>query len=155
MLPSLSQQCKGREAPSGVGKHSRATKATPKVSLFVQALLDTALPPCHLGEPSRADPWRFVHPKICQDLPEPCTGSATSGSPSLWGQLVPALPAALAGSPLQENHSPLCPAPPSQALCSTPGKKSGKIPAFPEVPGAALVPGCLCSRDCTAWAVRQ
>lgn len=104
MLPSLSQQCKGWEAPSGVGKHSRATKATPKVS-----------PGPHTGTAGhRPPPLRPLqrHPvtsgsrsaalwaRPSKNPSGPAWAlhsSATSGSPSLWGQPVPALPAALAG----------------------------------------------------------
>lgn len=97
MLPSLSQQCKGREAPSGVVKHSRATKATPKVSPGPHTGTAGHRPPPPVPSGSRSVALWARPSKNPSGPAWALHSSATSGSPSLWGQPVPALPAALAG----------------------------------------------------------
>lgn len=155
MLPSLSQQCKGREAPSGVVKHSRATKATPKVSPGPHTGTAGHRPPPPVPSGSRSV---ALWARPSKNPSGPAWASAQLSN--LWVTFpvgtARASSASSSGraerSPQQESHSPPCPTQPSRALRSTPGKNSGKLPAFP---GAVLVPGCFCSMDCTVWAVWQ
>lgn len=115
------------------------------------------VPPCHLWVPSGADPWHYVHPKTPQDLPGLCTGQRALGhlpcghSPcQLCQQLCQGRKVPTTGKSLPTSSHATIPGP---ALHTW--EELRKIPAFSEVPGAVLVPGCLCSTDCTARAVWQ
>lgn len=132
MLPSLSQQCKGREAPSGVVKHSRATKATPKVSPGPHTGTAGHRPP----PPVLWEPIRGAWGTSIQKSVRTCLGSAQLSN--LWVTFpvgtARASSASSSGraerSPRQENHSPPCPTQPSRALRSAPGRTRGNFQLF-------------------------